>query len=73
MKGVNKRGDGDDDIGRQRLMQEERRMTGKRRALTAPLPTDVTGQEDEDEKEENEDKEEKEREDEDEDDEEQDE
>ena len=44
----NERGDGDGGVGRRRLIQEERSTTTtmvNQRALTAPSPTEATGQE----------------------------
>ena len=46
----NERGDGDDRVGLRRLIQEERSKTtmmGNQRAITAPSPTEATGQEEE--------------------------
>jgi hypothetical protein len=54
-KGANKRKDGDDSVGRQQLIQEERSMpteVGNQQALMVPLPMEATGQEKEEQKEE---------------------
>ena len=49
-RGADERGDGDDGVGQRRLIQEDRSTTtmmGNQRALTAPSPTEATGQEEE--------------------------